>query len=354
VAGVAQERIMSELQARGESWTVIHGDCVEGMRTMPESSVHLTITSIPFASIFTYSASERDMGNCSGHDQFFEHFDFWIASLLRVTKPGRLAAIHLMNLPTSKVKDGVIGLRDFRGRVIAAMEHGGWIYHAETCIWKDPVVAVQRTKALGLLYKQLKKDSCMSRMGIPDYIVVMRKPGANAEPVAHRPEDFPVEQWQKWASPVWMDIDQTDTLNRAVHGALFQSRRRAVRPIRWHRLDRLCRHPAQAEVCRLRVEGILLQAGRGQPAGGRAGTSAPAVALRSRGASMKFTYHPLDEHADFFRVLERKGQLGYEADIREVLRWSSKPRTSQALLDALDRGDDFFAKLNARALGAVC
>jgi DNA modification methylase len=199
--------------ASGKAWMMKHGDCHEVMATMPEASVHLTVTSIPFASLFTYSASERDAGNCSSHDQFFEQFAFWTRQLLRVTKPGRIAAIHCMNLPTSKTRDGVIGLSDFRGRVIAAMQDAGWIYHAETTIWKDPVTAMQRTKALGLLWKQIKKDSTMSRMGLPDYLVMFRKPGANEEPVAHTPTEFPVDQWQQWASPVWMDIDQSDTLN---------------------------------------------------------------------------------------------------------------------------------------------
>lgn len=200
-------------QETGKSWTLVNGDCVEGMQAMPVESVHLTVTSIPFASLFTYSASERDMGNCSSHEEFFQHFAHWVRGLLRVTKPGRIAALHVMNLPTSKMRDGVIGLTDFRGQVIRAMEDGGWIYHAETVVWKDPVTAMQRTKALGLLWKQIKKDSCMSRMGIPDYVVFFRKPGGNEEPVAHTAQEFPVDQWQKWASPVWMDINQSDTLN---------------------------------------------------------------------------------------------------------------------------------------------
>jgi DNA modification methylase len=200
-------------EERGVDFVMFNGDCVEIMTDMPQSSVHLTVTSIPFASLFTYSASDRDFGNCRNHGEFFDHFGFWVSEILRVTKPGRLAAIHLMNLPTSKTRDGFIGLRDFRGRVIASMEEGGWIYHAETCIWKCPVVAVQRTKALGLLYKQLRKDSAMSRMGLPDYLCIFRKPGQNPEPVTHTHESFPVEKWQKWASPVWDDINQSRTLN---------------------------------------------------------------------------------------------------------------------------------------------
>lgn len=194
-------------------WTAAHGDCVEVMRAMPAKSVHLTVTSIPFASLFTYSASDRDFGNCSSHADFFGQFKFWVDELLRVTVAGRIAAIHCMILPSSKTRDGVIGLIDFRGQVVRAMQEGGWIFHSETAIWKDPVTAMQRTKALGLLHKQIKKDSCMSRTGILDYLCAFRAPGKNPEPVTHTNESFPVAKWQQVASPVWMDINQQDTLN---------------------------------------------------------------------------------------------------------------------------------------------
>lgn len=196
----------------GNGWAAAHGDCVELMRSMPEKSVHLTVTSIPFASLFTYSASDRDFGNCRSHKEFFEQFAYWVAELLRVTIPGRNAAIHCMILPSSKTKDGFIGLHDFRGEVVRTMVAGGWIFHSETAIWKCPVTAVQRTKALGLLYKQLKKDSCMSRTGIADYLVTFRRPGENPEPVTHTEVEYPVHKWQQVASPVWMDINQSKTL----------------------------------------------------------------------------------------------------------------------------------------------
>lgn len=189
-----------------------HGDAVEVVSSLPESSVHYSIFSPPFASLYTYSNSDRDMGNCANHATFFEHFTFLVASLLRVTIPGRLLSFHCMNLPTSKERDGVIGLTDFRGDLIRAFRTAGWIYHSEVCIWKDPVTAMQRTKALGLLHKQLKKDSCMSRQGIADYLVTMRKPGDNPERVTHTNETFPVALWQRYASPVWMDINPSDTL----------------------------------------------------------------------------------------------------------------------------------------------
>ena len=194
------------------NWTMHRGDCVEVMRTLPSDATHFSIHSPPFASLYTYSASERDMGNVRDHEEFFAHYRFAIAELYRLTMPGRLASVHCMNLPTSKVRDGVIGLTDFRGQIIQAYQDAGWIYHSEVVIWKDPVTAMQRTKALGLLYKQIKKDSAMSRQGIPDYLVTFRKPGDNPERVTKTPEDFPVGLWQNYASPVWMDINPSDTL----------------------------------------------------------------------------------------------------------------------------------------------
>lgn len=193
-------------------YALYHGDCIEVIQSLPNDSVHFSIFSPPFASLYTYSNSPRDMGNCKSHEEFFEHFGVLVPELLRVTMPGRLLSFHCMNLPTAKSRDGVIGLADFRGGLIRAFVETGWIYHSEVCIWKDPVTAMQRTKALGLLHKQLKKDSCMSRQGIPDYLVTMRKPGDNPERVEHTNESFPVREWQEYASPVWSDINPSDTL----------------------------------------------------------------------------------------------------------------------------------------------
>ena len=199
-------------QEQGQGFTAYHSDCIEVVGSLPANSVHYSIFSPPFASLYTYSNSDRDMGNCKDDEEFFTHFGFLVADLYRVIKPGRLLSFHCMNLPTSKAHHGVIGIRDFRGDLIKAFEKVGFIFHSEVCIWKDPVTAMQRTKALGLLHKQLKKDSCMSRQGIPDYLVTMRKPGDNDEPVSHTNESFPVELWQRYASPVWMDINPSETL----------------------------------------------------------------------------------------------------------------------------------------------
>jgi DNA modification methylase len=193
-------------------FTAYHADTVEVARSLPDESVDFSIFSPPFASLYTYSNSERDMGNVKNDAEFFTHVGFLVTEQFRVMAPGRLVSIHCMLLPTTKEKDGYIGLRDFRGDLIRMYQKAGFIFHSEVVIWKDPVTAMQRTKALGLLHKQVKKDSCMSRQGIPDYLVTMRKPGVNAKPVTHTDQDFPVSRWQRYASPVWMDIDPSNTL----------------------------------------------------------------------------------------------------------------------------------------------
>lgn len=206
------ERIETGRVDRGAAWTMHHGDCVDVVRSLKSESIGYSVFSPPFASLYTYTDDARDMGNCGNADEFFAHFNFLIPELFRVLKPGRLVSFHCMDLPTSKSRDGFIGLTDFRGDLIRAFVEAGFILHSQVCIWKDPVTAMQRTKALGLLHKQIKKDSCLSRQGIPDYIVTMRKPGDNLEPVSHTAEDFPVTLWQRYASPVWMDINPSDTL----------------------------------------------------------------------------------------------------------------------------------------------
>ncbi|MGE3705682.1 MAG: site-specific DNA-methyltransferase [Vicinamibacterales bacterium] len=195
-----------------DRWSLYHGDACEVVRGIPKDSVHYSIFSPPFASLYTYSASDRDIGNCEDHEQFFRHMDFLAPELFRATMPGRLLSFHCMDLPTSKARDGVIGITDFRGALIRLFADHGWILHSQVTIWKDPVTAMQRTKALGLLWKTILKDSAMSRQGIPDYVVTMRKPGNNPEPIAHTREGFPVAMWQRYASPVWMDINPSDTL----------------------------------------------------------------------------------------------------------------------------------------------
>jgi hypothetical protein len=198
--------------AKGKDWTIHLGDCVEVVGELESDSIGFSVFSPPFASLYTYSNSDRDMGNCKTKDEFMTHFGFLVEELHRVTMPGRLCSVHCMNLPTSKAHHGYIGIDDFRGDIIRLFRAHGWIYHSEVCIWKDPVTAMQRTKALGLLHKTIRKDSSMSRQGVPDYLVTFRKPGVNPDPIAHTSEEFPVDLWQRYASPVWFDINPTRTL----------------------------------------------------------------------------------------------------------------------------------------------
>lgn len=208
---MVDERVINQVVT--DRYSIYHADCVEVVRGLPDRSVGYSIFSPPFASLYTYSNSVRDMGNVRNATEFFGQFQFLVRELRRVMKPGRLVSFHCMLLPTSKQMHGFIGLDDFRGDLIRAFRDAGFIHHSEVVIWKDPVTAMQRTKALGLLHKTIRKDSSMSRQGIPDYLVTMRMPGENAiaDRIEH-PDDLPVTEWQKLASPVWMDIDPSDTL----------------------------------------------------------------------------------------------------------------------------------------------
>lgn len=192
--------------------TLIHGDCVEQIQSIENESIGFTVFSPPFPELYCYSDDKRDMGNCKDYDEFKDHFSFLPPELFRVTKEGRNVAIHCMDIPVQKGKHGFIGLRDFSGLIITLMQDAGFIYHSRITIWKNPVTEMQRTKALGLLHKQLRKDSTMSRVGIPDYVLIFRKDGERGDPVKCM---INVDTWQKFASPVWMDIDYGDTLNAA-------------------------------------------------------------------------------------------------------------------------------------------
>jgi len=216
-----------------DKWAIYNGDCVEVLRGLPAASVDYSIFSPPFASLYTYSNSPRDMGNVRNDAEFFEHFSHLVTELRRVMKPGRNVSFHCMLIPTSKERDGYIGLKDFRGDLIRAFQSAGFIYASEVCIWKDPVTAMQRTKALGLLHKTVRGNAAMSRQGIPDYLVTMRAPGECSERVRHYRDEqecrdecaenelsyqdeqsriYPVDKWQQVASPVWTDINPNDTL----------------------------------------------------------------------------------------------------------------------------------------------
>lgn len=201
-------------QVVANRYALYHGDSVEITTQIPDNSIHYTLFSPPFSQLYTYSNSDRDMGNSKNDEEFYNHFKFLASELYRITMPGRLLSFHCMDLPLMKQRDGVIGLKDFPALMLRIFQDCGFIYHSKVTIWKSPVVEMQRTKALGLLHKQIKKDSSMSRQGLPDYIVTVRKPGENPERITHTNESFPVDVWQNYASPVWMDIRQSDTLQR--------------------------------------------------------------------------------------------------------------------------------------------
>lgn len=200
------------------TFRAIHGDCVEEVAKLPTDSIDFSIFSPPFAELYVYSDDIRDMGNCQDYEEFFVHFQFLVKELARVVKSGRLVAVHCMDLPAMKGKDGYIGLKDFSGMIIQSFQKEGFIYHDRITIWKSPVVEMTRTKSIGLLHKTIKKDSSMSRTGIPDYILVFRNAGDNIVPITHQDTDekqenyLPVNLWQKYAEPVWYDINYSDTL----------------------------------------------------------------------------------------------------------------------------------------------
>lgn len=199
-------------ESHGDGFALYHGDCCDVLAQLPAESVDLSIYSPPFGSLFVYSESAADMGN-SDDAEFAEHYAYAVREMFRLTKPGRLTAVHCSDLPMTKWRDGAVGIKDFSGDIIRIHEAAGWILHSRRTIWKCPVVEMTRTKHVGLLYKQLRSDSSKSRGGMPDYLLTFVKPGENADPITHTPEDFPLDQWQEWASPVWMTVDQTNVLN---------------------------------------------------------------------------------------------------------------------------------------------
>jgi DNA modification methylase len=219
----------------GDRFTAYWGDCVDVVGQLPDSSIDFSVYSPPFGSLFVYSESISDMGN-STDEQFRDQYAFLVREKLRVTKPGRLTAVHCSDLPLTKWKDGAVGIKDFSGDIIKIHEEAGWILHSRRTIWKCPVTEMTRTKHVGLLYKQLKKDSSKSRGGMPDYLMTFIKPGDNAQLITHDPSDFPVEQWQEWASPVWMSVNQTRVLN--VKAARNANDERHLCPLQLDVIDR--------------------------------------------------------------------------------------------------------------------
>lgn len=199
-------------EAHGDNFTAYLGDCHEVMRQLPDACIGHSVFSPPFGDLFVYSTSAADMGNSGSDEEFFIHYGFMARELLRVMKPGRVIAVHCSDLPTRKWKDGFIGLKPFSDQIREAHERAGFIFYRRVTIWKCPVIEQGRTHARNLLYGELLKDSACSAPGLPDYLMVFRTPGDNSEPIHHDKESFPLSQWQEWASPVWMTVDQTNVL----------------------------------------------------------------------------------------------------------------------------------------------
>ncbi len=200
-------------EAHGENWASYLGDCVEICRQLPAECVDFSIYSPPFGNLFVYSDQAADMGNCVSDEEFAAQYRFLVGEKLRLTKPGRISAVHCSDLPMTKWRDGAVGIKDFSGQIIKIHEDEGWILHSRRTIWKCPVTEMTRTKHVGLLYKQLKKDSVKSRGGMPDYLLTFLRPGENEHPIVHTPDSFPLDQWREWASPVWSTIQQSNVLN---------------------------------------------------------------------------------------------------------------------------------------------
>jgi hypothetical protein len=220
----------------GDNWLAMLGDSCERLAEIPDDSIGLSVYSPPFASLFTYSPSPRDLGNSSSRDEFFEHYGFIIAENLRVTMPGRICAVHVQQLTTTKTTNGVIGLTDFRGQVIAAYIERGWIFHGEVTVDKDPQAQAIRTKAQALMFVTKNRDSSMTRPALADYLLLFRKPGDNQVPIKN---DVTNEEWIEWARPVWLGIRETNTLNERV--ARESADERHICPLQLDFIERVVR-----------------------------------------------------------------------------------------------------------------
>jgi DNA modification methylase len=199
-------------EASGENWVLKLGDSCERLAEIPDNSIDLSVCSPPFASLYTYSPSLRDLGNCSTRGEFLEHYGFIIAEQLRVTRPGRNACIHVQQVATKKAVDGHIGLTDFRGEVIRAFQDAGWIFYGEVTIWKNPQAQSLRTKAHALTFQSKNRDSAGIRPALADYLLIFKKPGDNAVKIPHDVLTGEVtnDDWIEWASPIWYDADEYD------------------------------------------------------------------------------------------------------------------------------------------------
>lgn len=237
IHGSEKKTDIETVKYHGKSWELYNGDAVDVTMQLPENSIDFSIYSPPFISLYTYSATERDMGNTKNEEEFFNHYRFLIRNLLKITKTGRNTAVHVSQVPAMLIKDGYIGLKDFRGEVVRQYEKEGWIYHGEIVISKNPQAQAVRTKSKSLLFVQLKRDSSWLRPGLADYILLFRKPGENKIPIL--PKDISNEDWIKWAHPVWLDIRENHTLNKCE--ARSDKDERHVCPLQLDVIDRCVR-----------------------------------------------------------------------------------------------------------------
>lgn len=198
--------------AHGEHYHFMLGDSCERLAELADDSIDFSVYSPPFDSMFTYSPTERDVGNCATRDEFLTHYRYIIDQKLRVTKPGRVSAVHCMQIPTLKSRDGHVGITDFRGQIVREHQAAGWIYYGEVTIDKNPQIQAVRTKAQGLMFAQLRRDSSRTRPALADYVLLFHKPGENKVPIH---PDISNELWIEWARPVWYGIREMDTLNPA-------------------------------------------------------------------------------------------------------------------------------------------
>ena len=297
--------VVKSKEIKTDNYHLINGDCVEKSKTLDTNAADICVFSPPFAELYTYSDKDADMGNSKDYKQFEEHFKFLIPEIKRVLKPGRIVAIHCMDLPIQKGKEGFIGLRDFSGMLVKWFTDCGFIYHSRATIWKNPVTEMQRTKALGLLHKTIKKDSCMSRVGIPDYVLFFRNEGDNERPIQHQDTDqnapnyLPVDLWQKYASPVWMDIDYSRTLN--YRSAKDNNDEKHICPLQLDTIERI----------------IHLYSNEGEtvfsPFGGIGSEGCQAISMNRKSISieLKESYFEINakNHAKF--VYDKKSQLTF-------------------------------------------
>ena len=294
ISGTITTNISNSEDVKTDDYHLLLGDTVQRNKELIDNCSDLEVFSPPFSELYTYSSHTEDMGNSKNYKEFEKHFKFLIPEISRTLKPGRICAVHCMDLPIQKGKEGYIGLRDFSGMLIKWFQDEGFVYHSRVTIWKDPVVEMQRTKALGLLHKQVKKDSVMSRVGIPDFVLFFRNKGDNEIPITNT--DIPVDLWQKIASPVWYDIDYSRTLN--YRAGRSQDDEKHICPLQLDTIERIILlYSNKGETIKSSFGGI-----------GSEGYQALKMGRKSISIELKESYFDLNKR-NHNAAIEEKGQL---------------------------------------------